>query len=257
VSRFRNLELVEVDLSGVTVRETERKHLQEAREAELEGTFEPALRSYSAALRRETTLSEAWCGQVRCLVHLEEYTEAMTWGQKAAAVLPACPLTRSTFAYALARSGLAAEGMEKSDEAFELEEAEADPYLWLERAVCLLGLQRQKSAEACLSKVNELRVDADWQQRQAQEFLFFGQAEPALEILNTVVASRPNRAYTWLLLAQAYRQIGDSKRHARALSRASELRPFWDLVQKEQRLGMPFPLWVRRLYQRLRGKKNG
>jgi tetratricopeptide (TPR) repeat protein len=253
MSRFRNLELVEVDLEGVTVRETERRHLQEGREAELEGTFEPALRSYSAALRRETTLSEGWCGQVRCLVQLQEFSEAMTWGHKAAAVLPACPLTRSSFGYALARSGLAAEGLEKSDEAFELEQAEADPYLWLERAVCLLGLQRQRSAEACISKVNELRVDADWLQRQAQEFLHFGQPEPALEILDTVVASRPNRAFVWLLLAQGYRQIGDSKRHARALSRATEIRPFWDEVEKERRLGLPFPIWMRRLYQRLRG----
>lgn len=256
MSRFQNLELADVNLQETVATSKDssaERFLQEACKAELEGTFEPALRAYSAALRKEKTLAEAWCGQVRSLIMLEEYPEAMTWGQKAAAVLPASPLTRSCHAYALARSGLAEEGLEKSDEAFELELGEPDAYLWLERAACLMGLQRQTSALACLSKVGELKNSPDWQQRQAQEFLHFGQPEAALEILNSVVAARPNRAYGWLLLAQGYREIGDADRHGRALSRASELRPFWDAVQKEKRMGMPFPLWLRRLFQKLKG----
>ena len=260
MSRFQNLELGEM-VQGVALSPAARNsvelHMQEASLAELEGTFEPALRGYSAALRKENTLAEAWCGQVRSLVQLEEFPEAMTWGHKAAAVLPSSPLTRSCHAYALARSGLGREGLEKSDEAFELEKSEPDPYLWLERASCLLSLERQSSALACLDKVRELRCDADWEQRQAQEFLFFDQPEPALELLNRVVAARPNRAYSWLLLAQGYRRIGDSSRHQRALARAAELRPFWDAVQKERSLGLPFPLWIRRILHRLRGKKNG
>ena len=253
--RFQNLELVEVQQTASSESEsTALAYLQEATLEELDGSFEPALKAYSAALRRETTLAEAWSGQVRSLIQLEEFPEAMTWAQKACNVLPASPQVKSCLAYALARSGLPDEGMEKSDEAFESESSEPCPFLWLERGTCLMALERQSSALACFGKVRELRTDADWQQRIAQEYLFFEQPEAALELLDGVVAARPNRAYAWLLLAQGYRQIGDVKRHGRALSQAAELRPFWEAVDREKRLGLPFPLWVRRLVNRLRGK---
>ena len=65
MSRFQNLELGET-VQCATVPEAARNsvelHMQEASLAELEGTFEPALRGYSAALRKESTLAEAWCG---------------------------------------------------------------------------------------------------------------------------------------------------------------------------------------------------
>lgn len=258
-SRFQNLELEESprpNLTAVPSRDAD-YYLQEAAAHELEGMFEPALRSFSASLRKDTTRAEGWCGQVRCLVQLEEFREAQVWSQKAAAILPASPQTRSARAYALARSGLLEEALQYSDQAFELQPESKCPYLWLERSACLLAAGRTSSAERCMQKVRELRADADWRQREALELLAFGHHEAAVGLLNDVVAARPGRANSWLLLARGYRLLGDRTRFQKALDQAGRLRPDWDEVGRESRLGLPLPLWLRTIFHRFGGKANG
>jgi len=254
--RFHHLELVESPpietMVGPTGRVADR-YLQEAHTRELEGSFEPALRKFSAALREDTALDAAWCGQIRCLVQLEEYPESMVWGKKACAVLPTSQSTRSAWAYALARSGMPDEALTTSDEAFNLVQSEPGPYLWLERAACLMADQRWTPAEACLDKVGETRVDPDWQQRKAAELLFFERSESAVSVLNDILAARPERAYAWLLLARGYRQMGDAPRFRRALNKASQLSPFWGEIAKERSRGVGLPRWMSRFVGWMKG----
>lgn len=58
-------------------------YLREADEARRHGFHENALRYFSRALEFDKTMLEAWVGQVRMLVELEEYPEAVVWSSKA------------------------------------------------------------------------------------------------------------------------------------------------------------------------------
>lgn len=242
-NRFQHLEMApSLQASGLEV--VREQPLQAATQAELEGRFEPALQSYSTALRKDPALAEAWAGQVRCLVAMEEYREAQIWARKAATVLPAAPETHSALAYALARAGLPEDGLSASDIALELEGSQPNARLWLERACCLMGQQRWPAAEACLQKLGESRHEPDWQQRQAMECLAFGQPHAGVRLLLEVTAARPDRAYAWLLLGRGYRALGQGTNSERAFAQAQSLSPGWEAIAWERRRAMGWPSWM-------------
>lgn len=255
--RFQHLELSRTLLGPweQQTRTREVHHLVSASQSELEGRFEPALQSYSAALRKDASLGEAWAGQVRCLVALEELREAQVWGRKASAVLPADPRTHSALAYALARSELEEEGLSCSDTAMDLAGDQPHPYLWLERAVCLMAHDRWPAAEACLEKLGESRDEVDWRQRQATEYLAFGKAHIGVRLLVEVTARRTDRPYAWLLLGRGYRALGQAGRSEQALAHAEHLYPGWEAVAAERRRVMGWPSWLVALLDLLRGPR--
>ena len=243
-NRFSHLELTP---SAQVLERTAREErpLQVATLAELEGRFEPALERYSRALRHDPTMAEAWAGQVRCLVALEEYREARVWAQKAATVLPAAAETHSALAYALVHSGRPEEGLSASDAALEAPAGEACARIWLERACCLMALDRWPAAEACLDKLGESRQEPDWQQRQAVEYLSFGRPNAGVRLLVEVTTMRPDRAYAWLLLGRGYRALGQGAASERAFAQAEQLSPEWgEAILRERRRAMGWPVWI-------------
>src|SRR4051812_5779366 len=48
-----------------------------------QGLYEPALNAYSRALRFNRDMVEAWVGQIRCLICMGEYPEAVIWCDRA------------------------------------------------------------------------------------------------------------------------------------------------------------------------------
>lgn len=220
--------------------------MQEARKAFLEGDYEAALRHYSDALKEDKALHEAWAGQVRCLVRLDELREAQAWAVKACGLFPGVAILESARAGALAAAGLVHEARAASDDALELAERAnlQEPHLWLERAAVLLRDGQRPTANMCLAKLRELtRRDPDWEQRVAVELLEAGDLTVALDLLNEVTAQRPNRAYGWLLAARASRRLGLKDKARQALDHADRLRPEWPAVQKERQL-LKRPCWI-------------
>lgn len=213
--------------------------LAEARKAFLEGDYEPALRHFSESLKHEKSLHEGWAGQVRCLVYMHELHESRTWADKACKLFPETPLLESCRARALAACGMLGDAMGASDKALEHAEKAglADPHLWLERGACLLANRQLGTAQHCFNKALELRPnDSDWLQRVLVELLEGGQTAKALELANTLVEQRPQRAYAWLLRAQCQRRLGQAKAALESLSKAEALRPNWEATSEERRL---------------------
>ncbi|MEW6280028.1 MAG: tetratricopeptide repeat protein [Candidatus Eremiobacterota bacterium] len=239
--RFRWLEFDESAPAPAPTASDKDEHyyLQEAVRAYLEGDFEPALRHYSAALKHDKALHEAWAGQVRCLVRMKELREAQTWSDKACKLFPGTPVLESARALAQAASGLMAEALAASDRALEAAEKSGlpSPHLWLERGACLVADKQISTAEHCFAKVLEhCPDDPDWAQRIASEWLEGEQPARAAQLLNEVVQKRPARAYVWLLQARALRRLGQKKRALEALDRADSLRQNWPEAIEERRL---------------------
>lgn len=239
--RFRRLEFepTEVAPSAPEVERDQHFYLAEATRFYLEGDFEPALRSYSTALKFDKALHEAWAGQVRCLTKMGEFREAKTWAEKACSLFPGVPVLDSARALALSAAGLSQEALNSSDLALEQAEKTSlsDPHLWLERGVCLLAARRTQTAEHCFGKALELAPnDPDWSQRVAAEWLEGSEPARALELLNQVVAQRPQRAYVWLLQARAFRRLGQRAQAEQTLARAEALRVNWSATTDERRL---------------------
>lgn len=215
-----------------------RHFMAEARRAYLEGDYEPALRNFSESLKHDKGQHEAWAGQVRCLVLLNELNEAKTWAEKACNLFVDSPVLLSAKARALAACGFLGEAMASSDNALETAEKAglADPHLWLERGACLLAQQQVKTAELCFGKALELVPnDPDWLQRVAVEWLEGSQPTRALALLQQVTEQRPQRAYGWLLQARAQRRLGQKRAAQESLGHAETLRAGWPAIAEERR----------------------
>lgn len=228
------------------VEKDERQHLQEAARAFAEGDFEPALRSYSAALKCNKALLDAWAGQVYCLVRLGELREAQAWASKACGLFPDTAILESARAAALAASGLVGEARAASDLALEKAERTGlqDPHVWVDRAACLLADGKLDTALFCIEKARELCADQpDWDQRIAEVLLESGEPSHAMAHLNRLVAKRPDRAHAWLLMARASRRLGLRAQALRAIDQAERLRPGHPPIVEERRL-LRRPCWI-------------
>lgn len=232
-----------------------RQLMLDAWRAYTDGDYEAALRLYSQALKKDKARLDGWAGQVRCLVRLGEMREAQSWAARACQLFPSVPQLESTRAYALASSGLIAQAMAASDTALELAERSglSDPRIWHERAVCLLVDGNRATAAFCFDKVRETCPnEPEWEQEIGIELLAIGDNALALSAFNAVVDRHPERAYAWLLVAQAAHRLGLGARAAEALERAERLRPAHPAIARERaRVDGP---WLVRMLRKLRSR---
>src|SRR5688500_15074773 len=62
--------------------------LRNGDEAFYSGLYETALNLYSRALRFNRESVAAWVGQIRCLIEMGEFPEAITWADRASERFP-------------------------------------------------------------------------------------------------------------------------------------------------------------------------
>ena len=65
--------------------------LEQAEKCFLAGDYELALRNFSRSLEQNPAQFEGWFGQVRMLIELGEYEEALLWADKALELFPEHP----------------------------------------------------------------------------------------------------------------------------------------------------------------------
>lgn len=124
------------------------------------GLYEAALTAYSRALRFNKSLPAAWLGQVRCLICLNEYPEAVTWSDRALEKFFNAPDLLACKGLALVLSGQTSVGMEFLDGAVALRSP--SPWVWLARGEGLLRTRQPvENAARCFLKAVELAAD-DW-----------------------------------------------------------------------------------------------
>ncbi len=197
--------------------------LQRARDHELRGDLEAAMRDLSAALGEDSLRLDAWVGQLWLLAELDETPEACVWADKALVRFPDNPLVLATKAVALHRLGRHQEAMDLNDAA--IAGNDDHPLLWLSRGELLLR-QSPTVAETCFQRA--LRDAQDGPViglRAASTCLRYRRPAWAMALLRLVLEQDASSAYAWHLLGLAQNQLGMTAAAAGSHGRAAELAP--------------------------------
>lgn len=136
----------------------EQRHLQRAKESFAKGDFEQALRDFSKVLEFNPINPDAWAGQIRMLIELDEYREANLWADKGLEKLPHAADLLAAKAVALARLGDTHAALTYSDNA--MAEQGETPYVWVSRADVFLSTNESRYAD-CLERALQLD-QGDW-----------------------------------------------------------------------------------------------
>jgi tetratricopeptide (TPR) repeat protein len=230
MSRFENLEFGEAKPGplkrgedGTPVRSAG-YFLGQAEKQYLAGDFEPALRNYSRALEQNPAEYEGWFGQVRMLIELGEYEEALLWADKALELYPEHPDLLAAKSVASNRAGNPEKAMAYTDNA--LSQRGATPYVWLARAEALLELGSATAAHCVSNAVAAGNATPRIHLEAGRTLLRAGHCAPALEHLRKATASLPESALAWLELGRCQAALGFPET-VMTLSQCLALRPNW------------------------------
>lgn len=164
MGRFKNLEFNQPEPEESLAagqksdsRRDEHFYLAEADSARRQGFYENALRYYSRSLEYNRSVVEAWVGQVRMLIELEEYPEAIVWSSKALELFRDNPDLMAGKAQALVRQGDSASATPLSDGAVQKPGQSA--YRWLVRGELMVAT-RQRTDQYLFDKA--VLADPDW-----------------------------------------------------------------------------------------------
>ncbi len=211
MGRFANLEFNREDEPHRKSAETRplidaQHHVREAEERWREGRFEKALRSYGRALEHNPQLAEAWVGQVRMLLELDDAKEADLWSDKALEMFPVHGDLLASKAVACARLGRLDEAMKLSDAA--LRQKGETPWVWEARGDVLLS-RGQRNEDFCFSKALAL-APKDWFERLviARIYRMHQRAAAALKWLKDALVLCASSAWLWAQIAACQAELG-------------------------------------------------
>jgi tetratricopeptide (TPR) repeat protein len=204
---------------------------QKAMTAWLHADFDEALQYYSRALEDDSTFYEGWFGQVRMLLELGEYPEAVIWSDKALEMFPDYHELLTAKALALVRQGKINDAQTLSDRAIAREKPTW--YVWTGRAEILLTRGVQMADTCVRNALTAACTDLVIARLEAGRTLLRGKhyAE-ALEYLIHVARDLPTSALAWYELGRCQAALG-LKEARTTLSEAQRLRPNWRAAQDE------------------------
>lgn len=228
--RFSNLEIGEVGkpggggVQGATdsPHEGPKHFIEQVRDADyymkqteplsLDGEHEKALRAYAAALGENPLLLDAWVGQVRMLLELEEYPEAVLWADKAMERFPENPQLLAVKSIALYRMGRRRQAHGMNDVA--LQQKGEFEVVWLSRGELMLGDERAASEE-CFQHARRLSAGKGVTLLYIGGlYLRYGHYSRALGALREASREIPRAAWVWYQLGRVQAKLGDYQ-HAR------------------------------------------
>ncbi|MBI2843685.1 MAG: tetratricopeptide repeat protein [Armatimonadetes bacterium] len=185
--------------------------------------FERALAFYSRALQYDVNLEEAWVGQLRCLIEMQELQEAIIWSNRALERFPNGAQVLAARAAAESRLGRTAPAIGYSDSAMAAKGCAA--YCWISRGEVLIGVNPD-NARACFAKAIELAA-SDWAVRSwiAKAYIVRGRYHQALEHLRVAVRLDPERFPCWYWIGKCCEALGEMEEARRAYGRALAAEP--------------------------------
>lgn len=236
--------------SGEPIRNVE-FFLRRAEQSFLNGDFEVTLRNYSRALEQNSSLLAAWAGQIRMLIELGEYPEALVWGDKALELFPDHPEITALQATACVRDAQFEKALKLSD--FSVSRENAGSRVWLARGEVMMK-RKSRVAETCVSKAISLAgTSVDLVRLEAGRILLrYGSYNTALENLSQAVRAFPKSALAWYEYGRCQRRMGFPEARV-SFEQSLQIRPEWDAAQRglERSSGSRLlPRFVRRLFVR-------
>lgn len=236
MSRFVNLELDDHDEEISPARKVVKDaayYFDRANEAFSDMDFEESLRIFSKVLEFDAGCADAWVGQVRSLIELNDFSEAGNWADKALETFPDHSDLLAARAVTLGRLGELESAMAFSDAS--VSEKGNSPYVWLSRADVLLACREQR-AEFCFEKAMALAA-GDWLVAwlAARIRFWYKQFTLAITFAQRAVEWNPGHAPCWMLLAQCQQSVGMVGPARESLGHVDQLRPHWEESRKMRR----------------------
>lgn len=195
----------------------------------LHGDYELSLRNYSRSLERSTTFFDAWAGQIRMLIELGEYPEALIWADKALELFPENADLLACKAVACLRDAKINNAMAYSDNAVSKDNV--GPRVWLARAEVLMQ-RKSRVAEECVSKAISMAGEsADIIRLEAGCLLRrYGRYTTGQECLKEAVRDFPKSALAWYELGCCQAKMGFDQAKV-SLDQSIQLRPHWQRAE--------------------------
>ena len=199
-------------------------------QAWLNGDFEVALREFSRSLEQHSAFYEGWFGQVRMLIELGEFEEALLWTDKALELFPEHPSLLAAKAVAWCRAGALDKALAYSDNA--ISQKGAGPTVWLARAEVMFA-RRSSTAEHCLrNAVNTAGTSVPMVRLEAGRLLLrAGKYLAAMDHLRQASADLPKSALLWLEIGRGQVALGVPEAET-TLTQCLTLRPGWGAAKR-------------------------
>jgi protein O-GlcNAc transferase len=194
-----------------------------AEEAMGRGGFERALRYYGRALEQDRVRAEAWAGQARALLAMDQPEEAFTWLEQAVQVAGEQADFHALRAIAAARLGRAEEAMAWADKAMRSGADRAE--IWLGRAEVLYQQGQGHAAGRCLDKAHEREPGGESARRCGEVALGAGDLPRAHGWLERARTACPDCPLVALRLGVYWERAGHLGRARTELHRALALEP--------------------------------
>jgi len=199
----------------------------------LAADYELALRNYSRALEQNSTMFEAWAGQVLMLIELGEYPEARIWADKALGFFPEHPELLALKALACARDAKMDQAVAYSDNAVGKDHL--TPRVWLVRAE-VFRERKGPIAEGCINKAIAcagqllpiVKLEAGRVLARKRNYVL------AIQYLKEAVQDLPQSPLAWYELGCCQARLGLPEA-VHSLEQSRHLRPDWDLPKQRLR----------------------
>ena len=204
-------------------------YLEKARKSFSVDCYEQALSYYSRTLQYDINIEEAWLGQLRCLIELNELPEAITWSNRALERFPKSAGILSARAVAEERLGRGSSAIGFSDAAFASHGVDA--YAWIARGDVLVSTNLV-SAKACFEKAIEMSSrDPLIRIWIARAYLIRKQHHLALSNLNQAVRLDPEHFTCWYWIGKCSDALGQTSDARVAYRRALAINPSFLMAQ--------------------------
>lgn len=188
-----------------------------------DGDPREALRLFGKALQGDSTLLEAWIGQIDALLALDQIREADVWTTRALGAFPDDPTLLSLRGVLMARQGMLKRAIGTSD--FALSKGQS-LRSWIARGEILLTADNANAA-ACLDKAAEQIHAGDWMNlaRVGTTWMRHRRWAQAHDVLLRAAAAEPRRAQLWRHLAECQMRLGFTEQAMNSQRRVLELVP--------------------------------
>jgi len=199
-------------------------YLKRAKAKFLNGEFEPALRYYARSLEQDHLIEEAWVGQLRCLIELGEFSEAVVWADRAIQLFPGSARILAMKALALGRKGELDRALAASDASLK-SASERDGLVFWARGDILIS-SNQNTAESCFLKAKEAGNDKlDVYLCIAKSYLSMGMDNSAKKTLIAIQSLGRDNPQFWYFLGICNDRMGELAQARNCWVRALELKP--------------------------------
>jgi tetratricopeptide (TPR) repeat protein len=198
-------------------------YIDKAKTAFYDEDYERALSYYSRALQYDIAMEDAWLGQLRCLIELQELQEAIIWSNRALDRFANSAQILAARGVAESRLGRGAAAIGYVDGAMASQGCTA--YVWAARGEVLIPVNA-RNAEACFAKAVELAPD-DWTVRYCigKAYAIRGCHHQAVDYFRKALRIEQNRFTCWYCLGRCYEALGEFEEAKRSYGRSLACKP--------------------------------